>query len=262
MAEVDRIGARLRQTAGRGERLLVVYLTVGDPVTPNDLAVAVAQAGADVLELGIPTPSTAPRGAEIAHSFDRARDHTPHQAWALVRELRARLPDTPLITLVYPWTVTDLGPDELLRACQESKVDGLVLTHPDGELTSAAVAETDLSAIPLIRQETESPRDLEATARHLTYRPLAERTGDPLNRTEARHAARTLAATATKPFLAGFGLRDEHDIRAVTRHAAGAVLGSELYRGLTTTPETERTPWATRTVRQWKAATATEHDHN
>ncbi|OLF12970.1 hypothetical protein BLA60_06895 [Actinophytocola xinjiangensis] len=256
MAEVDRIGARLRRTAGRGERLLVVYLTVGDPVTPNDLAVAVAQAGADVLELGIPTPSTAPRGAEIAHSFDRARDHTPHQAWKLVGELRARLPDTPLITLVYPSTVTDLGPHGVLSACQESGVDGLVLTDPDGDLTSATVADTDLSAIPLIRQGTGSPHRLEATARHLTYRPLAPRTGDLLNRTEAHRAAEATAATATRPFLAGFGLRTEHDIRAVVPHAAGVVLGSELYRGLTTRPPPERTPWATGAVQRWKTATA------
>lgn len=240
-----------------GERLLVVYLTVGDPLTATDLAVAVVEAGADVLELGVPTPSTSPRGAEIARSFGRASECAPDRAWDLVRTLRARLPDTPLVPLVYPWTVTDLGADGLLAACRESDVDGLVLTEPDGALPSAAVADAGLSAIPLIRPGTDpvSRRRLEATAEHLVYHPLADRTGDPLDRTAGRRATEA-AAGAGKPFLAGFGIRDEHDIRAVVPHAAGVVLGSELYRGLAAVPPPQRSAWTRSTVRRWKAATA------
>jgi tryptophan synthase alpha chain len=255
---VDRVGDRLRVAGARGERLLVVYLTVGDPLTdPVELALAAAAAGADVLELGIPTRQTCPRGADIAASFDRARQCTTDQAWAQVQELRARLPELPLLVLVYPTTVTDHGADRLLALTAESGVDGLVLTDPDGPLPAERVADTGLSAIPLLTTGVDPARRrrLEDTARHLTYQALAERTGAQLDRTQVGRLAETAAKSATTPFLGGFGIRDEHDIRAVAPHAAGVVIGSELYRGLSGAEPAARVAWAEAAVRRWKAAT-------
>lgn len=253
MSEVDRIGDRLRAV----DRLLVVYLTLGDPLSDLELALAAADAGADVLELGIPTPGTRPRGADIAASFDRARQCTPGTAWALVRELRIRLPRLPLLALVYPSTVTDLGADRLLGQGIDSGLDGLVLTDPDGPLTAARVATTELSAIPLITTATGPARRrrLEDTARHLTYQALADRTGARLDPEQVGRFAETAASGATKPFLGGFGIRDEHDIRAVAPHAAGVVIGSELYRGLSGVEPAARVAWAEAAVRRWRAAT-------
>jgi tryptophan synthase alpha chain len=248
----------LRVAGAQQERLLVLYLTLGDPLTDSlDLALAAVSAGVDVLELGIPTPETRPRGADIASSFDRARQCAPDRAWALLRELRAALPDLPLLTLVYPRTVTDIGADRLLALSKDSDVDGLVLTDPAGELTAGRVAAAGLSAIPLVTPGTEPARrrQLEDTARHLTYQALAERTGVRLDPVQVGRAAETAALSATKPFLAGFGIRDEHDIGAVAPYAAGVVIGSEFYRGLAVAPPANRLAWTEAAVRRWKAAT-------
>jgi tryptophan synthase alpha chain len=251
VSALDRIGDRLQA----GDRLLVVYLTLGDPLTDLDLALAAVEAGADVLELGIPTPNTRPRGADIAASFDRARQFTT--AWALVRELRIRLPRLPLLALVYPSTVTDLGADRLLGQSIDSGLDGLVLTDPDGPLPAAQVAATELSAIPLVTPATDPARRrrLEDTARHLTYQALADRTGARLDPEHVGRLAETAARSATKPFLGGFGIRDEHEIRAVAPHAAGVVIGSELYRGLGAVRPSDRIAQAETAVRRWQAAT-------
>jgi tryptophan synthase alpha chain len=253
---LDRLGDSLAAAGARRERLLVVYLTLGDPLT-DSLERTVAAAGADVLEFGIPTPGTRPRGADIAASFDRARECPPERIWDTVRELRAGLPRTPLLALVYPPTVADLGAERLLELATESGVDGLVLTDPDGALTAGHVAATGLSAVPLVAPGTDLARRrrLEDAARHLTYQALAERTGVRLDPARVGEFAEAAASGATKPFLAGFGIRDEHDIRAVAPHAAGVVIGSELYRGLAGTEPARRVAWTRAAVRRWKAAT-------
>ncbi|GAA0948262.1 tryptophan synthase subunit alpha [Nonomuraea longicatena] len=254
MPTLDRLGDRLRSAGARGERLLVLYLTLGDPLAdPLGLAVAAVKAGADVIEVGLPTPRTSPAGADIASSFDRARGCAPDRVWDLVRELRARLPVTPLLSLVYPQTVADIGADWLLGLSAGAGVDGLVLTDPDGALPPARVASTGLSAIPLVRADADADRRrrLEEHAGHLTYQALAARTGARLDPGLAEEAART----AGRPFLAGFGVRDELDIRAVAPHAAGVVIGSALYRGLASTAPAARMEWAAAAVRRWKAAT-------
>ncbi|UVS81495.1 tryptophan synthase subunit alpha [Actinokineospora sp. UTMC 2448] len=258
VSPVDRIGAGLRAADLRGDRLLAVYLTLGDPLAdPVDLAVTVAEAGADVIEIGIPTPSTRPRGADIAASFDRARSCPPERAWDQARALRTRLPDVPVLALVYPSTVADLGADALLATAQESGVDGLVLTDPHGGLSAERVAATGLSAIPLLLPGADPARrrGLESAARHLTYQALAERTGERLDPDRVGDFAAAAAATATTPFLAGFGIRDEHDIRAVAPHAAGVVIGSALCRGVAAAEPPARAAWAAAAVRGWKAAT-------
>ncbi|MGW5051308.1 tryptophan synthase subunit alpha [Actinokineospora sp. NPDC004072] len=252
---VDRLGERL---SDQGARLLVVYLTIGDPLADfAQHAAAAVAAGADAIEFGIPTPRTRPRGADMAASFDRARGCPPERAWEQVRALRAALPGTPLLALLYPQTVADIGADRVLDLAAESEVDGLVLTDPDGPLSPHQAADAGLSAIPLVGPATDPARRraLEAAARHCTYQALAERTGARLDPDRVGGFAAAAAAAATKPFLAGFGIRGAADIRAVAPHAAGVVIGTELQRGLAATDPPARVAWTRAAVRRWKAAT-------
>jgi tryptophan synthase alpha chain len=253
---LDRLGDRVRATGARAERLLVLYLTVGDPLS-DDLELPAVRAGADVLELGIPTANTSPRGATMAESFDRARETAPERAFERIHRLRESLPDVPMLILVYPQTVTDLGAERLLALAEESDVDGLVLTDPEGALTATRVAASSLSAVPLVTPGTEAAkrRRLEDTARHFTYQALADRTGASLDPEQVGRFAETAASSASKPFLAGFGIRDEPDIRAVAPHAAGVVIGSELYRGLSAAAPANRVTWTRAAVARWKSAT-------
>ncbi|UUV29035.1 tryptophan synthase subunit alpha [Amycolatopsis roodepoortensis] len=251
------VGERFRESRSRDEALLVVYLTVGDPIVPFEaLARAVVEAGADVLELGVPTEGTRPRGAEVARSFERVGDLPAVRSWEMVGKLRAALPETPLLQLVYPATTADLGVSPLLAEAAAAGLDGLVLTDPSNAPSIGRVLDRGLSAIPLITSSTEPARAarLEAEADVLTYRSLAARTGDPLTPAEAGRLTEAAAGGAGRPFLAGFGLRDEAGVRAVARHAAGVVIGSELYRvlGATGGAPLDRVRDA---VTRWKAAT-------
>jgi len=258
MLPVDRLGRRLRNDRPVRDRLLTVYLTVADPVTagPPDLAPVIARAGADVLELGIPTPSTRPRGAEVAASFDRARVADLVEVWTRLRELRRTLPNTPLILLIYQETISDIGWPQLLHESAQAGVDGMVLTQPS-DLDLARVAAAGLHAIPLIRPTVGSGerKRLEDLSSGLTYRNLAGRTGEALDADSAADLAGHLAADATKPFLVGFGIRYKREINALAPHVAGVVIGSEFLRLISRTRPDRRAARAAELVGGWKSAT-------
>lgn len=253
----DRLGKRLAAAQAEGSSLLVIYLTLGDPLVTSgwDLARAAVRAGADVLELGIPTRSTSPRGATIASSFRRAESCSPQRAFEMMRELRAVLPEVPLMPLIYPETIADLGRDRLISQAMTS-ADALVLVAPSdaGEVTD--VISAGLTAIPVIRGSGAGPEQaLEAAADRLTYRTMAPVTGTKLNPAEVARLAAELKAGAAKPFLAGFGISGEDEIRAISRHAAGVVIGSELHRLLAESAEQDRIAVTQATIAAWKAAT-------
>ncbi|GAA3748662.1 tryptophan synthase subunit alpha [Salinactinospora qingdaonensis] len=264
MATLDRIAQCVRRASARRERLLAVYLTVGDPLAadprtgdPLSAALAAVAAGADILELGIPTPTTSPRGADVRDSFERARPTGTQQAWELLRLLRGTVPQTPLLPLVYPATVNDLGWDRLIDDARQAGADGLVLTSPAGGADVRRVAAAGLSAIPLVTPSTPpgQARELEEHAEHLTYRNLASGTGEPLDLEAATETAARMSQSAAKPFLVGFGIRHEHEIRALAPHAAGVVLGSRPLRILGESEPELRLERLRAATRRWKAAT-------
>ncbi|MFJ9810814.1 tryptophan synthase subunit alpha [Streptomyces sp. NPDC101158] len=258
MAVVDRLGGALSVARDADRALLVVYLThAPEECAPFELALTAVEAGADVLELGLPTPSAAPRGEEIRASFRRASGSSTEQAWELLQRLREALPDTPLLPLVYPETSDDLGWDPLLTSAARCGADGLVLTRPwhDGGLEK--VATSGLSAVPVL-PATASAAEVaraEAAAAHLTYRALADRTGGRLDPDVACSRARELAATAAKPFLVGFGISDERQIAALAPHSAGVVVGSAAIRAVRTAAPGTRARALHSAVRAWRNAT-------
>jgi tryptophan synthase alpha chain len=255
----DRLGERLRQAQQAGGGLLMVYLTLADPLTsgPPHLAEALTRSGADVLELGLPTPSTQPRGAEVAASFRRARDNGRSDPWREIAEVRAAVPDTPLVLLCYPATISDLGWPTLLHRVAASGVDGMVLTDPKSGCLADLTA-SGIHAIPLISaaHRDNAAHRLEELASCLTYRSLAARTGGQIDANAAARAAAQLAARAAKPFVVGFGIRKAYEVAMLAPHAAGVVIGSELLRLIAAARSRERTAAASAAVRSWKAALA------
>jgi tryptophan synthase alpha chain len=249
----NRLRAAVDRAVGARDPMLVIYATLGDPLTsePPDLLATAVAAGADVLEVGLPTPSTQPRGAEIRASVERARAAGARGVWELCGDLRATAPESVIVCLVYPQTIADLGMADLIDGAQGAGIDGLVLVAPEPVDVVQEVAAAGLGAIPVITPDDGAARqaELEALATPLTYRTLASRTGDPLDLEAARRSVVSLQASTRKPFWVGFGIRSSSHISALAPHAAGVVIGSELLRVLRDEPVEQRE------VKAWKAAT-------
>jgi tryptophan synthase alpha chain len=250
-----RLSTCLERAATTPERMLVLYWTLGDPLTdPAELVEAAVDGGADALELGLPTRSTRPRGDEIRASFDRALAAGAGDVWSLCRRVRAIAPDRALLPLVYAETIADLGLDALLDGASAAGMDGLVLVEPSASLLER-VSARGLAAVPVIRPGAEpgAVAELEEKAA-LTYRALAGQTGAALDLERARADVAALAASARRPFLLGFGIRRESELRALAPRAAGFVIGSELLRLLRAESADRRAEAMRRAVAAWKAA--------
>ena len=110
---------------------LVAYLTCGDPdlSTTLDIALAAIEAGADVIELGVPFSDPVADGPVIQRASERALRHGTSllQVLDLAREIRKRSP-AGLIIFTYLNPILRMGITEFAAAAQEACVDGALIT--------------------------------------------------------------------------------------------------------------------------------------
>lgn len=224
-----------------GRAALVPYVTCGHPagVDPAALLAALADAGADVLELGIPFSDPLADGPTIQRSsFEAIRDGMD-AAGALdaLRRFRAGH-DTPVVLFTYLNPVLRYGTDRFLDDAVDAGASALLLT--DLPLGADAALEKRIEArLPLIRlvAPTTPParaREIAARARGFLY--YVSRTGVTGARSElaATLAAEVapLRAAAAVPVAVGFGISTPEQAATVGALADGVVVGSALVDAL------------------------------
>jgi tryptophan synthase alpha chain len=151
--------SRLQQTFERlkadGRGGLVAYLTAGDPDPEHSAAIvtAVAQAGADVLEIGVPFSDPLADGPVIQRAIERAlaAGMTLRGTLELVRRVRSSV-DTPIVLFTYANPVLRMEPGAFARAAADAGVDGvLILDYP--------VEEAEPLRQPLVRRRPTAAFD-------------------------------------------------------------------------------------------------------
>ena len=136
-----RIDATFRALGRR--KALIPYVTAGDPfadVTP-ELMLALADAGADIIELGVPFSDPMADGPVIQQASERAlaRGIGLRQVLQMVRKFRARNTRTPLVLMGYANPVERYGTDRFVADAKEAGVDGvLVVDYPPEECEAFA----------------------------------------------------------------------------------------------------------------------------
>jgi len=260
----DRIATALGASSAARASLLVTYLTAGDPsvAATIELAATALAAGADAIELGLPTAAARPSGADVGESFRRALADGPPDLWETCERVRAAAPAAPLIALAFSASIEELGWSTFLGGLREAGVDALVIADGREPLAMDRVSAAGISPVPVIRPDT-APRlaaRLETSAGHLSYLALAPTTGGRLDVDRAAGAAAAWRARSARPFLAGFGIRTGRDVRALAPHADGIVVGSELLRRIRAAAVDARHDVVVRSVREWKSACAWPRD--
>jgi len=240
--------------------MLVPYLTAGDP-SPSatvEIALAAIASGADAIELGIPTEGARPGGMEVQHSFARALARTASGigVWDVCRQLRVAAPETPILALAFTASIQEVGWESFMGELRGSGIDGLIIADLDDPDLLDQVASCGISPVPLLRRGIPSDlaERLERKAGHMAYRTLSLQTGATLDVAECLSIAGSMRATATKPYLLGFGLRDGSELRALAPYADGFVIGSELLRRIDRLPAEKRLAAVPEWIREWKAA--------
>jgi tryptophan synthase alpha chain len=235
---VNRIDARFRELAARGEKALVPFVTAGHPdlETTAELVPALAEAGADVIELGVPFSDPMADGPTIQRSSERALagGATLRRILELVKRLRART-EVPLVLMGYANPFYAMGEDALVAAAAEVGVDGLVvpdLPPEEGESLFAAAERRGLDPILLVAPTTRPERAALLAARtrgFLYYVSLTGVTGarDTLA-ADLEQGVRRIRPLSRVPICVGFGVSTPEHARRIAAFADGVVVGGAL----------------------------------
>ncbi len=238
-----RIDTRFAMLKEQGRAALVTFLTAGDPDTDTSLAIlkALPQAGADVIELGMPFTDPMADGPAIQASSQRAlkAGQTLKKTLAMVRAFRKADRDTPVVLMGYYNPIYVHGVPRFLAEANAAGVDGLIVVdlppEEDDELCLPAL-KAGLNFIRLATPTTGDKRlaaVLANTSGFVYYVSITGITGTaaPDTGKVADAVARIKRRTAL-PVAVGFGVKTTAHARAIAKCADGVVVGSALIDAL------------------------------
>ncbi|MBN8480604.1 MAG: tryptophan synthase subunit alpha [Xanthomonadales bacterium] len=234
----NRIDQRFASLRARGRKGLIPFVTAGDPLPQATAAVmhALVEAGADVIELGVPYSDPVADGPTIQHASERAiaRGVGLEAILAEVRAFRSRDLDTPVVLMGYLNPIEIRGYARFAREAVAAGVDGvLVVDVPVEEAdTLGPLVEAGLRQIFLVAPTTTDARlaAIRARARGFVYYvSFAGITGaDRLDLPAVRARVEHIRAGGDVPVAVGFGVRDAASAVAVVEVADAVVIGSAL----------------------------------
>jgi len=218
---------------------LVIYLTVGDPSLEATRAIAIAaiDAGADVIELGVPFSDPLADGPIIQRAMERAvaLGVSLKDVIALAADIRAARPAAGLIVFSYFNPILRYGLSRFVEDASAAGVDGVLVTDLIVEEAGEYLAEMNrVGLAPVFLAAPTSPdQRLEAIATHSRGFVYAiSRVGitgkqQSLNSDAAALVARIRRWTSL-PVAVGFGVSNREHVAQVAEFADAAVIGSAI----------------------------------
>jgi tryptophan synthase alpha chain len=237
MARLAEAFSAMRQN-GRGG--LVTYLTAGDPDAERSAALilAVARAGADVIEVGVPFSDPLADGPVIQRASERAlaAGMSLRGVLDVVRKVRAGT-DTPIVLFTYANPVMRMEPSAFARRAADAGVDGvLILDYPIEEAEAgpmrAVLVDAGLDPIFLISPTTNDDRIRKSSDFGRGFLYVISRLGVTGMRDQLPQGIEALLARvracADLPIALGFGISRPEHVAQACRVADAAVVGSAL----------------------------------
>ena len=198
---------------------------------------AIARAGADVIELGVPFSDPLADGPTIQGSSQVSIEAGGSLGATLraLRAFRAQDDTTPVVVFTYLNPVFRYGVDRFLEDALEVGADGVLLTDlpmDEDPTLEAKFEDSPLALVRLIAPTTPPDRARRIAARAQGFLYYISRTGVTGARAEVRDEleaeVRALGEAATVPVVVGFGISSPEQAARVGRVADGVVVGSAL----------------------------------
>ncbi|MBB1592496.1 tryptophan synthase subunit alpha [Achromobacter sp. UMC46] len=237
----DRIAAAFARTAESGRAAaLIPYIAAGDPspAATVPLMHALVEAGADVIELGVPFSDPMADGPVIQRAADRAiaQGVGLTRVLELVAEFRQRDTSTPVVLMGYANPIERMGQTAFAVNAEKAGVDGvLVVDYPPEEVIefAATLGEHGIAPIFLLAPTSTEARIravAEVARGYVYYVSLKGVTGSGSLNTDdvAERVAVIRRHVRDIPVGVGFGIRDAESAQRVARVADAVVIGSKL----------------------------------
>jgi len=263
---MGRISEVFEQTKRAGRIALMPYLAVGYPTLEAtiELAPALAGAGADMFELGVPFSDPLADGATIQRATQTALRNGVTLAICLevAAEIRKKLA-TPLLLMSYYNPIARYGGARFCAAAREAGVDGLIVPDLPPEEAEELQGDARRNGLDLIYFVAPTSTDdrLKTVARVASgfvycvalsgvtgaRSRLADGLPEYLGRVRAR---------VDVPLVVGFGISRPEHVQTVARHADGAIVASALIDRLDSLPPEDRVAGAVAYLKELAGATA------
>ena len=232
---IDECFAKLRAEGGTA---LIPFITAGDPdlETTEAIILAMAESGADIIEIGIPFSDPTAEGPTIQRSSKRALDQgtSLRTILQMVARLRDRVAQ-PLVLMGYANPIHAMGAAAFAKSASEVGVDGIIipdLTPEDGapylDPSRDAGIHPILLAAPTTRQKRLEML-VKETRGFLYYVSLQGVTGARAGLSDGiEKKVRAAQALSATPVCVGFGVGTPKQAQAIGRYADGVVVGSAI----------------------------------
>jgi tryptophan synthase alpha chain len=236
----SRLTATFQRLSDRDEKALIAYIMAGDPTLEDTEAyvLQLAEAGADIVELGVPFSDPIADGPVIQKAADRAlrSGTTLKKILATVKSLRARTP-IPLVLMTYYNTLLKYGEEAFCRDAADAGVDGVIVPDlpPDEAATLDPCARHAGLDVIFLLAPTSTSRRQAAIARRsqgfIYYVSLTGITGAVLtDKADVEKKLREIRRYANIPVAVGFGIATPEDVRQIANFADGVIVGSALVK--------------------------------
>jgi tryptophan synthase alpha chain len=228
---------------------LIAYLTCGDPdlLTSRDIALAAVEAGAEVIELGVPFSDPVADGPVIQRASERAlrRGTTLLQVLTLARDIRQRCA-AGLIIFSYLNPILRMGLARFAAAARDAGVDGVLVTDLPVEEAADHLVEMrkrQLATVFLAAPTSTDTRLKQIAEASSGFIYAVSRTGVTGPRRQLPQGApelvRRLRRYTQLPVAVGFGISTPGQFEAVGRFAEAAVVGSAIVETIERNPGKE-----------------------
>lgn len=245
---MNRISATFQHLRQANRAALIPYLTLGYPHRDSalDLVPALLEAGADLIELGVPFSDPLADGATIQATSQQALRNgmTPALALEQVAALRRRGVTAPLALMGYYNAWLQMGLADFARAAAQAGADGVIIPDLPPEEAAplrAALAPYGLAHILLLAPTADEERIRRVAAASQGFLYLVSLTGvtgarDRLPPDLEAFVARVRPHT-TLPLAVGFGIARPEHAAQVARLADGVIVGSALLQAIAQAPD-------------------------
>lgn len=240
---MSRIETRFKELRANGRKAVIPYIVAGDPGVELtvDLMCALAEAGADIIEVGVPFSDPMSEGPVIQRGHERAleRGMRLRGAMDVVKAFRKRGNSTPVLLMGYANPVEHMGHAQFADRAHECGVDALLTVDiPPEEVTglNRELRRVGMDNIFLIAPTTPDAR-MELIAREASgfiyYVSLKGVTGaGNLDQAAVAKQVGEIRSHTDLPVCVGFGIKDGKSAAAVAAVSDGVVVGSALVQKL------------------------------
>jgi tryptophan synthase alpha chain len=244
---MSRIAARFEELRRARRKALIPYITAGDPSPQMTVPLlhALVEAGADIVELGVPFSDPMADGPVIQRSGERALKHGVGlgDVLGMVAQFRARDAKTPIVLMGYANPIEAMGSARFLQKAKTAGIDGvIVVDYPPEECAEFAQSakQHDIDPVFLLAP-TSTDKRIHDVARcgsgYLYYVSLRGVTGAAhLDLSEVSTRIPRIRAATKLPIGVGFGIRDAESARRVAETADAVVIGSRLIQEIEAAP--------------------------